>query len=183
MLYLNFTDFPILTTSRLLLRQLTNEDFAQLHKLQSDSAANALLGRIAPIYISETKAYIKKINDLTLSNQCIYWDISLRANKNLNGTICFWNFDIKNELIEIGFELLPEFQGRGFMIEAVNRTIEYCFDEMEAKAILAYPPINNVASIALLEKANFKHIKNAYSPSNGDVDKLKYVLKRIDYTV
>lgn len=182
MLHLNFKNFPILTTERLTLRQLNNDDAAQLHILRSDPQVNAFINRANSTGIPEAQAFINKIAAIIANDQGMYWAIALKENSSLIGTICFWNFDIENEVIEIGYELLPAFQRKGIMMEAVKKVIEYGFGEMQAKVITALPSVDNVSSITLLEKSGFSIDGNVYNNSNEDIDgMLVYVLKKHDH--
>ncbi|MNT86503.1 Ribosomal-protein-serine acetyltransferase [compost metagenome] len=93
------------------------------------------------------------------------------------GVICFWNFDILNETVEIGYELLPQFQGKGIMKEAIACLLEYGFNTMEARKIVAFPSAENPASVKLLEKSGFKLASANYQNSHtGIAGMLTYVI-------
>jgi len=174
---LYFVDFPALKTSRLLLRQLENHDAEQIHKLRSDPAVNAYIGRSISTGVEEAAGFIKKITASIEHKQSMYWAISLREDAHLIGTICYWNFDVENDTVEIGYEMLPEFQGRGLMTEAIKRVIEYGFEEMKVKTITAFPSADNTGSVALLKNAGFKVTDKAYANSHQNVsDQVAYAL-------
>ncbi|MES2069818.1 MAG: GNAT family N-acetyltransferase [Pseudomonadota bacterium] len=179
MLNLDFTDSPVLSTERLILRPLTPQDAGQIHKLRSDPAVNAYIGRAVSTGVPEAAAFIEKIRALISEHQGMYWGISLRQYPDLIGTICYWNFDLENAAIEIGYELLPEFQGRGLMSEAVKRVIAYGFEEMQAKIITAFLSTDNKSSVALLENAQFKLDDNYYANMHDNVKgAVTYTLRR-----
>src|SRR5476651_260916 len=119
----DFFNFPEMETERLLLRRLTDQDALQIHKLRSDPTINAFVGRTSSQGIDDALAYIYKIGRLIENNECVYWGISLKSSPILIGTICYWNFNIEEEIAEIGYELLPEYQGIGIMMEVLKRLL------------------------------------------------------------
>ncbi len=176
---LNFANFPVLTTERLVLRQLAHQDAAQIHQLRSDPAVNTYIGRVLSTGVEDAAAFIKKINDSILRNESMYWAISLQEDPGLIGTICYWNFDAANEAIEIGYEMLPAFQGSGLMKEAIIRVIGYGFEEMKVKIITAFPSADNDRSIALLINTGFKADGKSYVNTHGNVENMAtYTLTR-----
>lgn len=56
---------------------------------------------------------------------------------------------------EIGYWLGAEFQGQGFMGEAVETVVAHAFDSMRMGRIFAQTSTRNLASIAMLRKAGF----------------------------
>src|SRR5215204_2401242 len=93
MLHLDFSNFPVLTTERLVLRQLTYDDALPIHQLRSDPEVNAFVDRPLSTGIADAMAHIEKIERLVKNNESIYWVINLQEADDLIGTICFWNFD------------------------------------------------------------------------------------------
>ncbi len=71
------------------------------------------------------------------------------------GSICYWNFDFEKKTAEIGYELLPQFHGKGFMEEALSKIIDFGFNELNLQSIEAFTDVNNKPSIKVLEKYNF----------------------------
>ncbi len=59
--------------------------------------------------------------------------------------------------LDIGFALLPEFEGQGFAFEAVTRLKQAAFDEFGVTEILAITLPENVSSQKLLEKLGLKY--------------------------
>ena len=169
---LDFKNFPQLKTERLLLRSLENSDVALLHKLRSDEIVNAFVGRDNSSTLEKAQDYIIKIQNLTAQNECIYWVITLEENNDLIGCICLWNFDIENEIVEIGYELLTEFQGKGIMNEAIKKVIEYAFEEIKAKMITAFPSSDNSNSVKALEKLNFESEDKKYNNTHENIKNL-----------
>ena len=149
------TTFPILTTERLILRQLEIQDEQEIFFLRSDKQVNKWL--VAPIAqsVEEARAFIHKINAGIINNGWAYWGITLKNNNKLIGTICFWNISIGENKAEIGYVLHPDFQGQGIMQEAIHKVIEYGFEQMKLRSTEAILNPGNLKSIALLKRNGF----------------------------
>lgn len=156
MLDLNFTPFPNLTTVRLILRPLKIEDTNEIMFLRSDEKVNKFLDRQKARIIDDATNFIRKIEKGIVNNEWIYWAITIKNNDTLIGTICLFNIDVLNNKVEIGYELNPNFHGKGIMQEAISTVIKFGFDNLRIKNITAFPSADNVKSIKLLERNNFK---------------------------
>ena len=151
----NFTPFPILTTQRLTLRQLSNEDRQDIFTLRSDTEINKYLDREPSKTIEDAMNFINKVNDTIKNNNSIYWVISLTTTKTFVGTICLFDFSDEKNSCEIGYELMTKFQGQGIMKEAAQVVIDYVFQTLKFKKILAFTHYENQSSTNLLLKFNF----------------------------
>lgn len=167
MLNNTFTPFPVLKTERLTLRQLSANDDQEIFALRSDKQVNKYLDREPSNTIEDARKFIHKIAEFVRQNEGIYWAITLTALDKLVGTICLFNLSNENDQAEIGYELLPAFQGQGIMQEATSKVIAFGFDVIGLKAIEAYTHLENENSSKLLEKFNFKKQENIDNNSNG----------------
>ena len=156
MLAINFNPFPVLTTERLILRQLEITDYKAIFALRSDHSVNKYIDRPKSITIEEAKHFIKKINRGIAENEWIYWAVTLINDNQLIGTVCLWNISKEHAEAETGYELQPNFQGMGIMREVLSKIIDYGFQTMKIKTIKAYTHVDNLKSSKLLEKYNFK---------------------------
>lgn len=178
MLNVDFSPFPELTTERLLLRTISVNDLEPIHKMRCDQAVNAMVGRATPSSLKQTEEFILKIEQMIKGNESLYWVISLKEDHRVLGAVCCWNFDVQNEIVEVGYEMLPEFRRKGIMEEALKRVIEYTFDQLNARVITAFPSAVNINSVALLKKLNFQLEDKAYNNTHDDVDDiLTYILR------
>jgi ribosomal-protein-alanine N-acetyltransferase len=109
--------FPVLTTERLTLRQLASGDERELFILRSDIEVNKYLDRPISKTIDDTRKFINKVNENIERNESLYWAIILTGKNALVGTVCLFGYSDENYKCEIGFELLPGFQGQGIMNE------------------------------------------------------------------
>ena len=155
MLSLNFSPFPILKTSRLILRQLTIEDENEIFFLRSDEDVNKYVDRPKPTSLADVHNHINKLNTGIDNNESILWGITLLNNDVIIGTICLWNISKENDIAEVGFDLMPNYQGKGIMKEAFAKVIQYAFENLEVKKLVGWVHHENTSSIGLLTKFNF----------------------------
>ena len=169
---MNFAPFPNLSTERLSLRQLNSGDENEIFLLRSDERVLEFINITKAETIADAAKFIDKINNVIATNESIMWAICLKDSPTLIGNICFWNI-IKEELIaEIGYSLLPDFQGIGIMQETVTKVIEYGFETMHLNSIVADLDPQNIKSIKLLERNDF-----IYTGKSQEDDLLVYTLK------
>lgn len=155
MMNINFTPFPILTTERLTLRQLSIDDKQNVFDLRSDTEINKYLNRAPSKTIDDALNFIEKINDSVKNNNSIYWVISLTNTTTFVGTICLFDFSSENNSCEIGYELITKFQKQGIMKEAAQVVIDFVFQTLKFKKIVAFTHYENQNSTNLLLKLNF----------------------------
>lgn len=166
MLTIKFIPFPVLRTERLTLRQLSINDDKEIFALRSNPQVNRYLGRAPSNTIEDARNFIHKIEEIVSKNEGIYWAITQTTNDKLIGTICLFNFSNENDQAEIGYELLPIFQGQGIMFEAISKVIGFGQQDIGLKIIEAYTHIENENSTKLLAKCKFR--KEANISNNSD---------------
>ncbi len=147
-----FITFPILTTERLNLRRLLVSDEQQIFTLRSDREVNRYLGRQLCNTVEDARAFIGQI----IENDALYWAITLSENDILIGTICLFNMSKDNIKCEVGFELLPDSQGKGIMKEALKKVIDYAFSTLKVEELEAVLHKENSSSKRVLEKFSFR---------------------------
>lgn len=155
MLELPLNPFPELSTTRLLLRQLQPDDVNEIFLLRSDENINELIDRQKATSIEECEAFISKIIAIQNSGEGITWVITLKDDTELIGTILYWNIVKEDDKAEIGYEMLPQYHGKGFMQEAVLKVIDFGFNTLKLKKIVADTKAVNHRSVNLLEKCGF----------------------------
>ena len=152
----NFTPFPVLETERLLLRKPEKNDDYALFVLRSNDEVNKLIPRVNYQSIEEAQNFLTRINNNIAENDCIFWMMELKETNQLIATICLWNLSAENSIAEIGYEMHPDFHGKGYMQEAVAKVIDYGFSVMKVQTIFGVPFKENIKSVKLLESFNFK---------------------------
>jgi [ribosomal protein S5]-alanine N-acetyltransferase len=169
---------PLLETDRLILRQLEEGDRDSIFRLRTNEAVNRFLDRDPPTRPEDAEAFIKKIKAGIDGNDSYYWAISRKEEPGLVGTMCIWNISVDRKKGEIGYELLPDMQGKGLMQEAIGRLIRFAFDVIGLELLEAYTHKENEASTRLLLKFGFKPDPNKNDPENPHL--VIYSLENVD---
>lgn len=179
---ISFNPFPVLNSDRLVLRRLKEVDNIVLSKLRSDERVNEFLDRPDKLSEEDASKLILKLNNGIENNEWIIWVISLSENEELIGTICLWNLDKEYKLAEIGFELFPDFQGKGYMNEAIKLVLNYAFDKMKFIRIEGFTNDKNFRSFKLMEKSGFirdKELEKEITDNESDFKNI--VAYKIEY--
>jgi len=166
---ISFIPFPELTTERLFLRQLKDEDDNEIFKLRTDVTVLKYLNIAKAEKIDDARKFITRINNGIKNNEWIYWAVTLKSGSRLIGTICLWNISEDQSKADIGFMLIPEYFGKGIMQEAIKPVIEYGFKYMRLDKIEGDVSRDNIKSIKLMEKNNFVFLKKKDDKKDDNV--------------
>ena len=160
MLTINFSPFPNLETERLLLRRVNSNDIKEILALRSNPETMKYIPR--PLLKTEEDAleHIAMIDSKIESNEGINWAITLKDNPKLAGIIGHYRIKPEHFRAEIGYMLLPEYQGKGIISEAVKEAVNYGFNAMKLHSLEAVIDPENYASAKVLEKNGF--VKEAH---------------------
>lgn len=83
----------------------------------------------------------------------------------LCGSIGFKGPPDKQGMVEIGYSVLPEFQGQGIATEMVAAIVQWAKQQPQVKRIEAETNTDNEASVRVLEKNNFTYADAAVEPN------------------
>lgn len=150
-----FTPFPNIETKNLILRRMKHNDINDLFEMRKDPRMNEHIDTKLEETTDETKLYIDKMNKGVDDNKWIIWAIEHKQSKKVIGSICIWNINKEQESGELGYGIIPDYQGRGLMKEALLSVVGYGLEVMNLRALEAYTEENNLKSINLLKKCYF----------------------------
>jgi diamine N-acetyltransferase len=74
------------------------------------------------------------------------------------GMIDLFDFSPQNNRVGVGILLLPEYQNKGFGFEALELIVDYVFTYLNVHQLFANIASENLKSISLFEKFNFKQV-------------------------
>lgn len=164
MLTLNFNPFHDLETERLLLRRVDNNDYKEVLALRSNPETMKYIPRPLLKNEEEAFAHIAMIENKIINKEGINWAITIKDDPRLIGIIGHYRIQLENYRAEIGYMILPEFNGLGIVTEAVKEVVKYGFDIMKLHSIEAVIDPDNIASAKVLEKNGF--VKEAHFKEN-----------------
>jgi [ribosomal protein S5]-alanine N-acetyltransferase len=164
MLELNFTSFPYLETERCLLRPLQPNDADRLFEMRTNDEVLRYLDREKMQTKEEAVTMINKIIASVENNDCVNWVISLKGDDKMIGSIAYWRLIKEHYRAEIGYNLFPQYWGKGIMNEVMKIVLPFAFDQIGLHSIEANVNPFNTASIRLLERNGF--VREAYFKEN-----------------
>jgi len=153
-----------ISTDKLLLKSVELSDLQNMYNLRTNPQVAKYIQRD----INKNLQDIRQFIELVRKNN-FYFTINTIDPCEFIGTITLWNIDRSTNYAEIGYELLPQFQGKGLMSEAVKAILDYAFYEAGFKYIEAYTHRENIASKKLLERAGFKLVVGKIDEDNSDL--------------
>jgi RimJ/RimL family protein N-acetyltransferase len=152
---------PTITTHHLILRAFTTEDVDPLHRILSTTD----ILRYFPNPGTPSRDKVEKL----ISAQLRHWDehgygwwaVEPRSKKQLIG----WSglqFLPETEEVEVGYLLDQAFWGRGLATEAAKACLQYGFENLNVKTIVAIVHPENVASQRVIEKLGMSFVDQAH---------------------
>lgn len=165
---INVSPFPEFRLDKIVLRPLRVSDQTRMFSLRTNQQVNRYIDRPVPADKKDILSFIRKISGGIERNEWLYWAIALNETDEMIGTICLWNFSENGKRAETGFEIFPEWQGKGLMSLALSNVID--FGRVSGMATIdAYTHPENMAAIGLLKKSGFifnKFASEAYVIEN-----------------
>ena len=160
MLTINFSPFPNLETERLLLRRVNFNDLKEIFALRSNADTMKYIPRPLVKTDEDALEHIAMIDTKIEANEGINWAITFKDDPKLIGIIGHYRIKPEHYRAELGYMLLPEYQGKGIISEAVKEAINYGFNVMKLHSLEAVIAPDNYASAKVLEKNGF--VKEAH---------------------
>lgn len=146
-----------LSTERLLLRPVREDDAPALFAIRSDPLVTEQYGQEPYRSIDECARWIRGALDGFSKRESMTWALTLGKDDTVIGECCLWNFGQGHRCAEIGYELRSSHWRQGLMTEALSAVLAYGFDEMGLHRIEATPLASNAASRGLLLQLGFRH--------------------------
>jgi RimJ/RimL family protein N-acetyltransferase len=150
----------ILETERLLLREFALDDAAFIIELLSSPGWQRFIGKRDISTTGEAEKYIKDvlINSYRVNGFGLY--AMLPGTDAMPIGMCGL---VKRDTladVDLGFAILPRFEGNGFTYEAAAAVMHFAFTKLKLRRLAAITVAQNTASISLLTKLgmNFTEI-------------------------
>jgi RimJ/RimL family protein N-acetyltransferase len=165
----------ILTTSRLLLREFDLQDSFFVQELCTtptwlqyigDRGINTLADAVN--YILNGPMHSYRVNGFGL------WVTVLKDTGKPIGMCGLIKRDMLED-VDIGYALLPAYEGQGYAFEAATATVKHALHQLNLPRVAAITALDNQRSIAVLEKIGFQFKKNIrLSPEEKELKLFAY---------
>ena len=143
-----------LQTERLTLRVITASDINHIHAGLSNPDVIRFYGVSYPT-LEDTKEQMDWYQGLLDNNTGIWWTMTEGAENRFIGAIGINDLEETHKKAEIGFWLLPEFWGKGYVVEAANSVMNYANAELNIHRLEAFVETENSGSEKVLSKLGF----------------------------
>ncbi len=169
---------PHFFTERLEIKVLTLADAQSIFDYHSLPEVSQYQGW-RPKLLSEVEDFLRG-NDAVVVNTPHTW-LQLGAclhDGTLVGDVAIHFLD-EHFQAEIGYSLVPQYQGRGYASEAVKTVLNYLFFDLKKHRVTASVDPLNLPSIKLLEKLGFRkeaHFRNSYRMEGYWADDCVYAM-------
>ena len=154
-------EFPELETKRLVLRELTDEDIPVVFAHFSSEEVARYQDAHPTKNTEEAKEIIDWGRNLLERRMGVLWGVFRREDGFFLGQVnCVFriddNFTMNVHRTEIGFDLTPQYWGKGYMSEAIDGVIPYIFTHTPIDRIEAVIHPENVRSHSVVQRAGFR---------------------------
>jgi RimJ/RimL family protein N-acetyltransferase len=144
--------YPVLETERLFLRSTTEEDADLILELLNTPKWKAYIGNRDVHTIEESANYIKTKMLPQLEKRGFgNFTLIRKSDKEKIGTCGLYDRE-GLEGLDLGYALLPDFEGNGFALEAAREVVRFGFEELREPSIQAITSKTNIQSQKLLER-------------------------------
>ncbi|OPA75325.1 GNAT family N-acetyltransferase [Paenibacillus selenitireducens] len=178
------SNYPVLETERLILRQLRIEDTDDLYHYFSKDEVTKFYDLQSFTDPKQAEALIHNWNEKFETQRGIRWGITFKPSDRIIGTCGFHNWSKKHFKAEIGYELTPEYWREGIMTEVLHSVIKYGFQELGLNRIEALIDSDNISSRKVLEKSRFNYeglLKDYFYEKESFVDAAIFSIIKTDY--
>lgn len=177
---------PEINTERLLLRSVRMDDAQAIFKYRSDAIINQYQGWV-PKTINDVYDFLKNrvSSSIDLFGTWYQFVIIKKENKELIGDLGIHFLDPDKKQAEIGCTLDKNNHRMGYATEALKGTINYLFNQLNKRRIIASVDPRNSKSINLVERLGFRkeaHFKESILINGKWVDDLVYAILKDEWT-
>ena len=148
--------FPLMQTERLILREIKEKDEEVIYQIFSNEKVTQYYGMNPFTTREQATNIITHFQTIFHNKRGIRWAMERVEDQTVIGTIGFNNWSTIHHRAEIGYELLPEFWGKGYATEGIKQVVNYGFSDMNLTRIGAIVFTENKASQYILEKLGFQ---------------------------
>ncbi|MDH8709923.1 GNAT family N-acetyltransferase [Bacillus altitudinis] len=172
-------------TNRVVIRQFDQQDIEAFYQYRSNPSIATFQSWENYTY-EDAESFVQ--HQMTQQpNQPGTWfqyAIALSESNQLIGDCAIHTLGSEPRIVEIGFTLAPEFQGKGYIHEALNSIIEYIFTTLNKHKIIAFTDVRNEKSIRVLERLDMRregHLLQNYMSKGHWVDEYQYAILQSEW--
>ena len=151
-----FDRFPVLQTERLCLRESRLADAEVIYAVLSSDTVTRYYSLSPLASVEEARALVERRAAAFRRQERIRWAIARREDDAVLGSCGYVHWDRESRRAEVGYELHPDWQGRGLMYEALTAMLSFGFTQMDLNRVEALVVPENEPSLRLLRRLGFE---------------------------
>lgn len=161
--------FPNLETERLILRQINIDDAPEVFAIRSHPINTKYTARESAKTMEDALMHIRKLIHGMENDEWINWTLTLPGIDQAIGFIGFWNYHETLSQVDIGYELHPDYHGKGYMTEAMKVVLAFGLENLGIETINAELHRDNMKSLNLLKRYDFVQDESFHLEDEEDI--------------
>ena len=154
-----------LETDRLLLREMTPDDFDVLYAILSD--AETMQHYPAPFDTEKVHSWIGRNHNRYRTDGFGLWAVVLKETGDVIGDCGITLQNIHGEMLpEIGYHIRKDHQRKGYASEAAAECMRFAFEDLQMPAVYSYMKYTNAASYGVALKNGMRFVEEYDDPVN-----------------
>lgn len=149
-------ELTALETKRLHLGEIGQQHKEAVYAILSREDVMRYYGTDAFTEPEQAGTLIDSFREGLVEGRAVRWGIMLKENGRLIGTIGIHNWNKRAKKAEIGYELHPDYWGKGLAKEAVAAVLTHAFNELDLYRMGAVVYPANTVSSGMLKGMGFK---------------------------
>lgn len=150
-----FDKFPVLTSERLILREMLLEDVNGVFKFNSSLKNLEYVARDPFTKLEQAQEKLDFFISSFKKEEGIWWTFTLNGDNELIGYGGLFGIDKESNKAEIGYGLLDEYWGKGIVSEAIKIILDFGFNNLKLNKIFGKIVPGNTASEKILLNNGF----------------------------
>ncbi|MFI4999335.1 MAG: GNAT family N-acetyltransferase [Reyranellales bacterium] len=146
---------PKFDTGRLSLRPYRESDLKALHVLYADAENLRYWSTLANTDVEQTRKALRWHIAYSPAHYAM-WAVEEKKSGRLIGMINYHRRDRRERRVDVGWLILPKFQGKGLMTEAARALLRYLIDDLKVHKVEALIRADNKPSAALAKRLGFR---------------------------
>lgn len=145
-------------TPRLILRAFRPEDAAAFSAYRSEPEVARFQGWSAPYSLEQAQEFVTEMMQAVPGTPGQWYQIAMeeKASGQVIGDVAFHIEANSPQQAILGITLAGSAQGKGYATEAMQRLLQFLFEDLELHRVSAYIDVDNPASYQLVERLGFR---------------------------
>jgi RimJ/RimL family protein N-acetyltransferase len=145
-------------TPRLILRAFRPEDAAAFSAYRSEPEVARFQGWSAPYSLEQAQEFVTEMMQAVPGTPGQWYQIAMeeKASGQVIGDVAFHIEANSPQQAILGITLSGAAQGKGYATEAMQRLLQFLFEDLELHRVSAYIDVDNPASYQLVERLGFR---------------------------